>query len=192
MLPYSPLHHLLLADAGAPLVMTSGNLSDEPIAYDDADALARLGAIADVLLVHDRRLALYTAGHVATVLGGHYHRFETSLTAGTRHLETGTVGAAGPDGLRAAGDVASEAEVLYFDRATRRPVAVDRITVRSLEGFFSVDRELLGEGETAFEPQPVQVPAEKTPRPGDPSEVVETPTPAPADGVGRGGGTPAP
>ena len=42
MLPYSPLHHLLAADAGEPLVMTSGNVSDEPIAYGDADALARL------------------------------------------------------------------------------------------------------------------------------------------------------
>ena len=42
MLPYSPLHHLLLADAGVPLVMTSGNVSDEPIAYRDEDALERL------------------------------------------------------------------------------------------------------------------------------------------------------
>ena len=42
LLPYSPLHHLLLADAGEPLVMTSGNVSDEPIAYEDEDALARL------------------------------------------------------------------------------------------------------------------------------------------------------
>ena len=49
MLAYSPLHHLLAADAGEPLVMTSGNLSDEPIAYDDEDALARLGGIADAL-----------------------------------------------------------------------------------------------------------------------------------------------
>jgi hydrogenase maturation protein HypF len=54
MLPYSPLHHLLLADAGTPLVMTSGNVSDEPIAYGDADAQARLAGIADLLLVHDR------------------------------------------------------------------------------------------------------------------------------------------
>ncbi len=54
MLPYTPLHHLLLADAGCPLVMTSGNVSDEPIAYRDEDALERLGAIADHFLVHDR------------------------------------------------------------------------------------------------------------------------------------------
>ena len=39
MLPYSPLHHLLLAGVGRPLVMTSGNLSDEPIAHDDDDAV---------------------------------------------------------------------------------------------------------------------------------------------------------
>jgi hydrogenase maturation protein HypF len=54
MLAYSPLHHLLLADTGMPLVMTSGNVSDEPIAYDDEDALARLGGIADLFLVADR------------------------------------------------------------------------------------------------------------------------------------------
>jgi hydrogenase maturation protein HypF len=54
MLPYSPLHHLLARDAGEPLVLTSGNLSDEPIAHDDDDARARLGAIVDAFLVHDR------------------------------------------------------------------------------------------------------------------------------------------
>ena len=54
MLPYSPLHHLLLADVRAVLVMTSGNVSDEPIAYDDDDARDRLGAIADCFLTHDR------------------------------------------------------------------------------------------------------------------------------------------
>jgi len=54
MLPYTPLHHLLLADAGVPLVMTSGNVADEPIAHRDDDALARLGPIADAFLLHDR------------------------------------------------------------------------------------------------------------------------------------------
>lgn len=57
MLPYSPVHHLLLADFGAPLVMTSGNLSDEPIAIDDADAQERLHGIADAFLVHDRTIS---------------------------------------------------------------------------------------------------------------------------------------
>lgn len=53
-LPYTPLHHLLLHDLDRPLVVTSGNLSDEPIAHTDPDALARLGAIADAFLTHDR------------------------------------------------------------------------------------------------------------------------------------------
>ena len=56
MLPYTPLHHLLFADLGCPLVMTSGNRSDEPIAYDDEDARARLGDIADAFLAHDRAI----------------------------------------------------------------------------------------------------------------------------------------
>ncbi|MFL5820332.1 MAG: carbamoyltransferase HypF [Solirubrobacteraceae bacterium] len=54
MLPYSPLHHLLLADSATTMVMTSGNVSDEPIAYRDAEALERLSGIADLFLVHDR------------------------------------------------------------------------------------------------------------------------------------------
>ncbi len=54
MLPYTPLHHLLLADCGRPLVMTSGNRSDEPIAYEDDEARERLGSIADAFLAHDR------------------------------------------------------------------------------------------------------------------------------------------
>lgn len=60
MLPYSPLHHLLLHDIGAPLVMTSGNVSDEPIAYADDDALERLAPIADLVLLHDRPIHLRT------------------------------------------------------------------------------------------------------------------------------------
>jgi hydrogenase maturation protein HypF len=54
LLPYSPLHHLLAADFGGPLVLTSGNRSDEPIAIDDGDARTRLRAIADAFLSHDR------------------------------------------------------------------------------------------------------------------------------------------
>jgi hydrogenase maturation protein HypF len=54
MLPYTPLHHLLVHDFGGPLVMTSGNRSDEPIAVADADARERLTGIADAFLSHDR------------------------------------------------------------------------------------------------------------------------------------------
>ncbi|MDQ4089679.1 MAG: carbamoyltransferase HypF, partial [Actinomycetota bacterium] len=54
MLAYTPLHHQLLAGVERPLVMTSGNLSDEPIAHDDSDALARLAPMVDAILTHDR------------------------------------------------------------------------------------------------------------------------------------------
>ncbi|HUV90913.1 MAG TPA: carbamoyltransferase HypF [Anaerolineae bacterium] len=54
MLPYTPLHHVLLRDVGRPLVMTSGNLSEEPIARDNAEALRRLAHLADVFLLHNR------------------------------------------------------------------------------------------------------------------------------------------
>ena len=54
MLPYTPLHHLLAADVTGPLVLTSGNRSDEPIAFDDAEARERLAGIADEFLAHDR------------------------------------------------------------------------------------------------------------------------------------------
>ncbi len=54
MLPYTPLHHLLLRDVGRPLVMTSGNLSEEPIARENDEALRRLGGISDYFLSHNR------------------------------------------------------------------------------------------------------------------------------------------
>jgi hydrogenase maturation protein HypF len=72
MLPYTPLHHLLLTDLGAlgggPLVMTSGNVSDEPIAYEDEDALARLARIADAVLLHDRPIHMRTDDSVVRVV----------------------------------------------------------------------------------------------------------------------------
>jgi hydrogenase maturation protein HypF len=70
MLPYTPLHHLLLRDAGRPLVMTSGNVSEEPIACDDADARRRLGDIADAFLGHDRVIASRTDDSVAMTCAG--------------------------------------------------------------------------------------------------------------------------
>jgi hydrogenase maturation protein HypF len=56
MLAYSPLHHLLLDATGCPLVMTSGNLSDEPIAIGNDEALRRLARVADAFLLHDREI----------------------------------------------------------------------------------------------------------------------------------------
>ncbi len=65
MLPYTPLHHLLLRAVGGPIVLTSGNVSDEPIAYRDGDAYERLGPIADAFLTHDRAIHIRTDDSVA-------------------------------------------------------------------------------------------------------------------------------
>ncbi len=54
MIPYTPLHHVLLRDVGRPLVMTSGNLTEEPIAKDNDEALRRLAPLADAFLLHNR------------------------------------------------------------------------------------------------------------------------------------------
>jgi hydrogenase maturation protein HypF len=71
MLAYTPLHHLLLNDVqGIPLVMTSGNRSDEPIAYEEADAVERLRGIADLFLVHNRPIHLRCDDSVTRVVVG--------------------------------------------------------------------------------------------------------------------------
>jgi hydrogenase maturation protein HypF len=70
MLPYSPLHHLLLTALGYPVVATSGNVSDEPICIDNGEARERLGGIADYFLMHDRPIARPCDDSVARVLRG--------------------------------------------------------------------------------------------------------------------------
>ncbi|MBL7493049.1 carbamoyltransferase HypF [Frankia sp. AgB1.9] len=68
MTPYTPAHHLLLAAFGGPLVLTSGNVSDEPIVYRDDEAFDRLGPIADYFLVHDRPIHIRADDSVVRVL----------------------------------------------------------------------------------------------------------------------------
>jgi len=70
MLPYTPLHHLLMRELGFPVVATSGNLSDEPICTDEAEALQRLQGIADLFLVHNRPVARHVDDSIARVMLG--------------------------------------------------------------------------------------------------------------------------
>ena len=70
MLPYAPLHHLLLKEIDLPLVMTSGNVSDEPIVYGNEEALARLGEIADYFLMHNRDIQMRCDDSVLRVFQG--------------------------------------------------------------------------------------------------------------------------
>ena len=70
MLPYTPLHHLLAQESRMALVMTSGNLSEEPIAKDNEEALSRLGGIADAFLLHDRDIYVQYDDSVVALVGG--------------------------------------------------------------------------------------------------------------------------
>ncbi|HTP12301.1 MAG TPA: carbamoyltransferase HypF [Bacteroidota bacterium] len=70
MLPYTPLHHILLREFRGPVVATSGNLTDEPICTDEREALVRLGSIADVLLVHNRPIVRHVDDSIVRVMLG--------------------------------------------------------------------------------------------------------------------------
>ncbi|MFN6069979.1 MAG: Sua5/YciO/YrdC/YwlC family protein, partial [Pseudanabaena sp.] len=71
MLPYTPLHHLLMAELQSPIVATSGNLSDEPICIDNQEAIACLENIADLFLVHNRDIAQPVDDSVVRMIGDH-------------------------------------------------------------------------------------------------------------------------
>jgi len=73
VLPYTPMHHLLLRVAGGTLVMTSGNAADEPIAKDNDEAVLRLGGIADCFLLHDRDICSRYDDSIVRVVGGTAH-----------------------------------------------------------------------------------------------------------------------
>jgi len=70
MLPYTPLHHLLMAELGFPVIATSGNLSEEPICTDEHEAIQRLGNIAAVFLVHNRPILRAVDDSVVRVMMG--------------------------------------------------------------------------------------------------------------------------
>ena len=70
MLPYTPLHHLVLAALAFPIVATSGNRSDEPICIDERDTLERLSGIADIFLVHDRPIVRHADDSIVRLCAG--------------------------------------------------------------------------------------------------------------------------
>ncbi len=70
LLPYTPLHHVLLAELGFPVVATSGNFSDEPICTDERDAVERLAGVADYFLIHDRPIVRHMDDSIVRVIAG--------------------------------------------------------------------------------------------------------------------------
>lgn len=97
MLPYSPLHHILMHELNFPIVATSGNITDEPICIDEHDALKKLGGIADFLLVHDRPIERQVDDSVIRVMAGRpqiirrargFAPFPIELSSATSDLES--------------------------------------------------------------------------------------------------------
>ena len=70
MLPYTPMHHILMSDLGFPVVATSGNFSDEPICTDEHEVVRRLGSIADLFLVHNRPIKRHVDDSIVRVMAG--------------------------------------------------------------------------------------------------------------------------
>ncbi len=68
MLPYTPLHHLMMLELGFPVVATSGNLSDEPICIDEREAVERLSGIADLFLIHNRPIFRHVDDSIVRVM----------------------------------------------------------------------------------------------------------------------------
>jgi hydrogenase maturation protein HypF len=99
LLPYAPLHHLLLHELGFPVVATSGNLSDEPIATDEHEALERLAGIAEVFLVHDRPILRPIDDSVAQVVCGRPQLLRRARGYAPAPVVTGDL----PDGILAFG-----------------------------------------------------------------------------------------
>ena len=70
MLPYSPLHHILMKQFGSPIVATSGNISEEPICIDEAEAYEKLSDIADYFLVHNRKILRHVDDSIIRLAAG--------------------------------------------------------------------------------------------------------------------------
>ncbi|AOS97937.1 Carbamoyltransferase HypF [Microbulbifer aggregans] len=100
MLPCSGLHHLLMSEFKRPVVATSGNLAGEPICTENAEAIERLGGIADLFLVHDRTIVRPIDDSVARIIGG-----QPQLLRRARGYAPLPIELPGPGGAQGAGDL---------------------------------------------------------------------------------------
>ena len=134
LLPYTPLHLLLMRLAARPLVCTSGNLSGEPMCIDEREALERLGAIADVLLVHDRPIVRPVDDSVARVGPRGLELLRRARGFAPHHV---AVAHDGPDVLALGGHLKATVTVLSRGRAV---VSQHLGDLDTLEGLALVER----------------------------------------------------
>jgi hydrogenase maturation protein HypF len=114
MLAYTPLHHLLLREFAGPLVMTSGNLSEEPICIDNNEAVARLAGIADYFLSHDREIYMRSDDSVVVEMAGKIRPLRRGRGYVPRPIQLAT---GGPQVLAVGGELKNTVCLLKDDQA---------------------------------------------------------------------------
>jgi hydrogenase maturation protein HypF len=140
MLPYSPLHHLLIEEFGAALVMTSANLSGEPVLTEPAEVQSRLAAVADGFLHHDRPIARPADDSVMRVLAGAARPIR--LGRGTAPLELNLPLRAQTPILAVGGYQKTTISLAWGDRAVVSPHIGELSSPRGREVFAQVVRDL--------------------------------------------------
>lgn len=132
---------------GSDLTTSQQRQAKERFAPSVARMVAEHGPAPDAVLVHDRVIARDLVGEVPLVLAGHGHRFFGRADGDTLTLAVGSTGAAGLQTLEPQAGEPIALQVLYFDRATRRLLAYDRIEVQGPRQEFFLQRTVLGEPE---------------------------------------------
>ncbi len=133
MLPYSPLHHLLLEDFGAPLVATSGNLGGEPVLTDETEAAQRLARITQVFLHHDRPIARPADDSVWRFIAGNPRPLR--LGRGGAPLERELPFTLAEPVLAVGGHMKNSISLAWEDRCVVSPHIGDMGSARSLHVF---------------------------------------------------------
>jgi hydrogenase maturation protein HypF len=150
MLPYTPLHHLFMAAVGRPIVCTSGNLAEEPMAIHTDDAVERLSVIADLFLVHDRPIVRPVDDSVARVGPGGLQVFRRARGFAPTPIDLGFTG---PTVLAVGGHLKNTVALSLGSQAVMSPhvgdldiilgVEVHRRAVRDLVDFFRARPEVV-------------------------------------------------
>lgn len=140
LLPYSPLHHLLLDAVGAPLVATSGNVSGEPVLCDNDEARLRLAAVADAFLHHDRRIARPADDSVVRIMRGRARVLR--LGRGLAPCELALPWRLPEPLLAVGGHLKTTVALAWNERAVISPHIGDMGTVRSEHVFDQVAADL--------------------------------------------------
>lgn len=141
-LPYSPLHHLLLAGFGGPLVATSGNLSGEPVLTSERAAQTRLSAVADLFLHHDRPIVRPADDPVLRPIDGITRPIR--LGRGSAPLEMQLPGRLTEPVLALGGQMKNTLALAWDDRLVVSPHIGEMSSARSLEVFEQVASDLQG------------------------------------------------